>query len=163
MPQAVAFELVLPVPLGRELRASCKRFVVARTSRSLSFAVNRRRCSAVAVRKSAYAWRPVVTLGQAAARMLPVISLASCSGPPMRRREQRCAAARGEANISLPLLSFGQYPCAMNRAKALHNKSANTDPQHYKAASPQLLRAGCLQRYAARRRMCVGASKSVAK
>ena len=28
----------------------------------------------------------------------------------------------------------------------LANRSANTDPQHQEAASPQLLRPGCLQR-----------------
>jgi hypothetical protein len=66
MAQAVVFAFSLPAALHREHRASCMRCVVARTSQPFAIAVNRRRVSAMADRTTAFASRPVVTLGQAA-------------------------------------------------------------------------------------------------
>jgi hypothetical protein len=66
MPQVVVFGLALHAASLREHRASCFRFVVARTSRPFALAVNRRRSGAVLDRVFAFALRPMDTPGQAA-------------------------------------------------------------------------------------------------
>jgi hypothetical protein len=137
MPQAVVFAFPFLAALCCEHGASRMRFVVARTSQPFAIAVNRRRVSLMPDRASAFASRPVVTPGQAAAsaaglgrrQLLPPSPLPSgfcvfLTGSLRSRRSRFHWVA--SASILAPI----------SQGRPMHNKSANTDPHLHKAASP---------------------------
>jgi hypothetical protein len=105
MPQAVARVSARRTRSCREHRAFCLRSVVARKSPAFTIAVNRRLVLSRVVRASAFASRPVVTLGQAAGsaaglsrRQLPRPSLlpSVSVGSSAARCVARAAASPGK-------------------------------------------------------------------